>query len=82
MKSVGELRDEIAEHVACSWKAVQQKEGRSVRATGLPVEDFDAADAYTPVSDFSHLSGPPTRGPAIAELNHRLLFNGHDTDLR
>ena len=26
MKPVGELRNEIAEHVACSWKAVQQKE--------------------------------------------------------
>src|SRR6266567_6156675 len=57
MKSVGELRNEIAEHVACSWKAVQQKECRSVRATGLPVEDFDAVDGYSPVSDLSHLSG-------------------------
>jgi hypothetical protein len=54
MKSVGELRNEIAEHVACSWKAVQQKECRSVRATGLPVEDFDAVDGYSPVSDLSH----------------------------
>src|SRR5262249_8538044 len=54
MKPVGELRNEIAEHVACSWKAVQQKECGSVRATGLPVEDFDAVDGYSAVSDFSH----------------------------
>jgi hypothetical protein len=57
MKSVGELRDQIAEHVACSRKAVQQKECRSVRKTGLPVEDFDAVDGYAPVSDLSHLRG-------------------------
>src|SRR5262249_35106613 len=57
MKSVGELRNEIAEHVACSWKAVQQKERRSVRATGLSVEDFDAVDGYSPVSDLGHSSG-------------------------
>jgi len=56
MKSVGELRNEIAEHVACSWKAVQQKECGSVGATGLAVEDFDAVDGYSPVSDLSHLS--------------------------
>src|SRR5215831_20452535 len=53
MKSVGELRNEIAEHVACSWKAVQQKECRSVRATRLPVEDFDAVDRRSPISDLS-----------------------------
>src|SRR5262245_62515919 len=58
-KSVGELRDEIAEHMACSRKAVQQKECRTVRATGLPVEDFHAVDGCSPVSDLSHLSGPP-----------------------
>src|SRR5215831_2693519 len=56
MKSVGELRNEIPEHVACGWKAVQQKERRSVRATGLPVEDFDAVDGYAAVCDLSHLS--------------------------
>src|SRR5215813_8963980 len=56
MKSVGELRNEIAEHVACSWKAVQQKQRRSVRATGLPVEDLNAVDGYSPVSDLGHLS--------------------------
>src|SRR5216684_7826455 len=56
MKSVGELRNEIAEHVACGWKAVQQKECRSVRATALPVENFDAVDGYSPVIDLSHLS--------------------------
>src|SRR5262249_53388675 len=59
MKTVGELGEETAEHVACGRKAVQQKERRSVRETGLPVEDFDAVDGYSPVSDFSHLSGPP-----------------------
>src|SRR6266700_4336729 len=65
MKSVGALRNEIAEHVACSWKAVQQKECRSVRATGLPVEDFDAVDGYSPVSDLSQLFGPPwVRSPS------------------
>src|SRR5262245_62041470 len=58
-KSVGELRNKMAEHVAGSWKAVQQKECRSVRATGLPVEDFDAVDGYSPVSHPSHLSEPP-----------------------
>src|SRR5262249_49056862 len=56
MKSVGELRNEIAEHVACGRKAVQQKERRSVGATSLPVEDFSAADGYSPVGDLSHLS--------------------------
>src|SRR5262249_25518294 len=54
MKSIGEPRNEIAEHVARSWKAVQQKECRSVRATRLPVEDFDAVDGYPPVGDVSH----------------------------
>jgi hypothetical protein len=49
MKSVGELRNEIAEHVSCSWKVVQQKECGSVRATGLPVEDFDAVDGYSAI---------------------------------
>src|SRR5262249_43484155 len=57
MQLVRQLRNEIAEHVARSWKAVQQKECRSVRATGLPVEDFDAVDGYAPVSDLSHLFG-------------------------
>src|SRR5262249_17519951 len=54
MKSVGELRNEIAEHVACRWKAVQQKDCRSVQATGLPVEDVDAVDGCSPVSDLGH----------------------------
>lgn len=53
MKSDGELRNEIAEQVACSWKAVQRKDCSSVRATGLPAEDFDAVDGYSPVSDLS-----------------------------
>src|SRR5215471_19957964 len=35
-RDIGEPRNEIAEHVACSWKAVQQKECGSVRATSLP----------------------------------------------
>src|SRR5262249_9819065 len=59
MKLLGELRNEFAEHVACSWKAVQQKECRRVRAAGLPAEDLDAFDSYAPVSDLGHLSGPP-----------------------
>jgi hypothetical protein len=58
MKLVRELRNEIAEHVARSRKAVQQNDHRSVRATRLPVEYFDAIDGYPPVSDLSHLSGP------------------------
>src|SRR5262249_21272076 len=65
MKSVGELRNEIAEHVACSRKAVQQKECRSVRATGLSVENFDAVDGYSPVSDLSHFVRHGPRQPNV-----------------
>jgi hypothetical protein len=68
MKSVRDLRNEIAEHVARSWKAMQQKECGSVRATGLPVEDVDAVDGYSPVSDLGHLSGPPWRGSSFGSM--------------
>src|SRR5215468_5017033 len=69
MKSVGEPRNEIAEHVACSWKAVQQKECGSVGATALPVEDFDAVDGYSPVSDLGHLLSWPCMVPS-AQRSH------------
>src|SRR5262249_60992352 len=65
MTSIGELRNEIAEHVACSRKAVQQKECRSVRATGLSVENFDAVDGYSPVSDLSHFVRHGPRQPNV-----------------
>jgi hypothetical protein len=41
---------------AWGWKAVQQKERRSVRATGLPVEDLDAVADYSVVRDLGHLA--------------------------
>src|SRR5262249_19659152 len=48
MKSVGELRNEIAEHVACSWKAVQQQKGRCVLRPRLPKEDIEPVDIDLP----------------------------------
>ena len=44
MKPVRELRDEITEHVAGRWKAMQQQNRWSVLRPRLPIEDFDAVD--------------------------------------
>src|SRR5262249_34507979 len=73
VKSAGEQRDEIAEHVARGWKTVQQKERRSVRAAGLAIEDFDAVEGYSPVSDLGHLSNtnPTFSWPCMATSAQR-----------
>src|SRR5262249_57170898 len=65
MKSVGELRNEIAEHVACGWKAVQQKQRRSVRATGLPVEDLNPVHGYSPLTHLAPFSFRPITSTSI-----------------
>jgi hypothetical protein len=59
MKLVGELRNEITEHVTGSWKAVQQKQDRGVQTASLPVEYFDAINGYPAVFDFGHLTDTP-----------------------
>src|SRR5262249_33522488 len=53
-KSVRELRDEIAEHVPSSRKAVQQKDRWRVLRAGLAVENADAVDIHFPICDQPH----------------------------
>src|SRR5258705_3207444 len=70
MKSVGELRNEIAEHVACSWKAVQQQDRWRVLRPGFAIEYSYAVDIHLPVSDCTHGN------------SFRSLVNGADGDYR
>jgi len=58
-KLVRELRDEIAEHVACRGKAVQQQERRRALRPGLAIEHSDAVDIHSSVRDCTH--GKPFR---------------------
>src|SRR5262249_46303534 len=53
-KPVGQLRDEIAEHVAGGGKAVQQKNCWRVIRASLAVENADAVDIDLPVCDRAH----------------------------
>src|SRR5262245_47498158 len=53
-KPVRELRDEIAEHVPSSRKAVQQKDRWRVLGAGLPIENADAVNIHLSVSDRAH----------------------------
>ena len=54
MKPVRELRDEIAEHVAGSRKAMQQEDRWRVLRPGLAVENADAVDIHLLVHDRAH----------------------------
>jgi hypothetical protein len=40
MEPVGELRNEIAEHMAGTWEAVQQQQRRRVLRPGLAKKDI------------------------------------------
>jgi hypothetical protein len=44
-------KHEVAKHVACGRKAVQQKDRGSVQATGLAVAYFAAVSGHPPISD-------------------------------
>src|SRR5271166_313576 len=54
VKAIGEEGDQIAEHVAGAWKAMQQKQCRRVGRTRLAVEYFEAVDLGRAVSDRGH----------------------------
>src|SRR5262249_13348480 len=56
MKSVGEERDQIAEHVACAGEAVQQQQLRRLRRSRFAIENPGTIDISHAVLDGRHLS--------------------------
>jgi hypothetical protein len=54
MKPARELRDEITEHVAGRWKAMQQQNRWRVLRSSLPIEDLDAVDIDLAEVDSAH----------------------------
>src|SRR6185369_17795566 len=53
-KLIREERDEIAEHVACGGKAVQQENRWRILRPGFAIEYSYAVDIYFLVSDYAH----------------------------
>jgi hypothetical protein len=54
MKSVGEERDQIPEHVAGAGKAVQQQQLRRVITTRLAIKNLETIDIGRAVADRRH----------------------------
>jgi hypothetical protein len=54
MEPVGELRNEIAEHMAGTWEAVQQQQRRRVLRPGLAKKDIEPVDIDLAVADLAH----------------------------
>ena len=49
MVAVGELRDQIPEHVGRGREAVQEQHDRGAGWAGFAIEDLDAVDRFGPV---------------------------------
>jgi hypothetical protein len=54
VEAVGQKRNEVSKHMACTGKAVQQRERRSVFAAGLAVEHLQIVDGDRAVFDGTH----------------------------
>src|SRR5262249_32178604 len=67
-KPVGELRDEIAEHVAGGGKAVQQEDRWRVLRPSLAIENSDAVDIHLPVHDRAHGKSFPHRSSTTSRI--------------
>ena len=61
MEAVGEQRDEIAEHVAGGWEAVQQQQLRRARGASFAVENVAAVDLGGAIVDAGHDACPFAR---------------------
>src|SRR5262249_29956241 len=59
MEAILQQRDEIAEHVARARKPMKQQELRSVRRTGLSIEDAKAVHVDGAIRDGGHGASPP-----------------------
>jgi hypothetical protein len=51
VKAIGQKRDQIAEHMAGTGKAVQQKQRRRVGLARFAVEDFDVVNLDRAIGD-------------------------------
>jgi hypothetical protein len=51
---IGQKRDEVAEHMAGTRKAVQQQQLRCILRAGLTIEDLEAVDIDLPKIDSAH----------------------------
>ena len=49
MVAVGELRDQIAEHMGRGREAVQEQHDRGAGWAGFAIEDLDAVDRFGPM---------------------------------
>jgi hypothetical protein len=54
VKALGKERDQITEHVAGAWEAMQQKERGSIGPTGFSIEYLEAVDFGRAVIDGGH----------------------------
>jgi hypothetical protein len=54
MKSVGEPRDQVSEHVAGTWEAVQQQQPRRIGWPRLAIENLETIDIGRAVFDGRH----------------------------
>ena len=54
METVGEQRDQVAEHVAGGREAVQQEQLRRARRARLAIENVAAVDLGGPIMDGGH----------------------------
>ena len=66
MESVGEQRDEVAEHMAGGREAVQQQQLRRAGRARLAVEDTAAVDLGGPIVDGGHLASPSVSNNHLA----------------
>jgi hypothetical protein len=57
MIAVGQLWNQVAEHLGRSWKTVQQQHGGGVFRAGFAIEDVDAIDLYGAVGHVRGGSG-------------------------
>ena len=61
MKATGEMRDEVAEHVARAWETMKQQQRRRIRRPCLAIEDLQAVDVGGAIVDGSHWLSPSFR---------------------
>ena len=55
VKTVGQLGNQVAEHVAAAWKAVQQQERRQGLCAGFPIENIQSVYFYFAMCDLAHV---------------------------
>ena len=58
VKAVGELRDEVAEHMTCARETMKQQQRRRVLWTRLAIEELQAVDVDRTIGDGSHWLSP------------------------